>query len=157
MKVISVKIVAFFILMLLWNFSYSQKSSFTTYGKNFQEINIIPVNEVPKKLNANDSLSGVFTGIIESSCKMKGCWMTVRSDKGDPFRITFEDYGFFVPKEGLSDKKALFSGYCIRKTTSVAELQHYAEDAGKGKNEIALITKPKEEFRFVASGVKIEE
>jgi hypothetical protein len=43
------------------------------------------------------------------------------------------------------------------KTTSVAELQHYAEDAGKSKEEIAKITEPKLELTFVADGVIVKK
>jgi hypothetical protein len=37
----------------------------------------------------------------------------------------------------------------------VAELQHYAEDAGKSKEEIAKINSPKTELTFVADGVLV--
>ena len=39
--------------------------------------------------------------------------------------------------------------------TSVDELKHLAEDAGKSEAEIAKITEPKKEFKFLADGVVI--
>ncbi len=45
------------------------------------------------------------------------------------------------------------NGYAFRDVTPVDELRHYAEDAGKSKEEIAAITQPKEEMKFLASGV----
>jgi len=41
--------------------------------------------------------------------------------------------------------------------TSVAELKHYAEDEGKSKKEIAEITAPKIEYKFLAHGVLISK
>jgi hypothetical protein len=35
----------------------------------------------------------------------------------------------------------------------VEELKHLAEDAGKSKEEIEAITEPKEELKFLATGV----
>jgi len=34
-------------------------------------------------------------------------------------------------------------------------LRHFAEDAGKTKNEIAEITEPKKEIVFQATGIKV--
>jgi hypothetical protein len=39
----------------------------------------------------------------------------------------------------------------------VDDLKHFAEDEGKTPEEIAKITEPKEELKFLASGVKILE
>ena len=43
------------------------------------------------------------------------------------------------------------------KETGVAELQHYATDAGKSEDEIAKITAPKKEFFIEASGVLMKK
>ena len=47
---------------------------------------------------------------------------------------------------------------CIRDSNkvSVADLKHYAEDAGKSEDEIAKITEPKIEYAFEANGVLIK-
>ena len=57
-----------------------------------------------------------------------------------------------MPKD-ISGRKVVMQGIAYREVTSVDELRHYAEDAGKSAAEIALITKPKEELKFMASGV----
>ena len=41
------------------------------------------------------------------------------------------------------------------KTTPVEELRHYAQDARKSKEEIALITEPKEEISLTAKGILV--
>jgi hypothetical protein len=50
----------------------------------------------------------------------------------------------------------IVEGKAFVKETSVKELQHYAEDAGKTKEEIAKIIAPKKEFAFVANGVLLD-
>ena len=93
-------------------------------------------------------------GEVESVCQAAGCWMKIKLADGKTMRVTFKDYGFFVPKD-ISGKKVIFEGTPSIKTTSVAELKHYAEDAGKSKEEIAKINEPKTELSFVANGVLV--
>ncbi|MCP9767055.1 DUF4920 domain-containing protein [Lacihabitans sp. LS3-19] len=93
-------------------------------------------------------------GEVESVCQAAGCWMKIKTADGQTMRVTFKDYGFFVPKD-IAGKKVVFEGIPAVKSTSVAELQHYAEDAGKSKEEIAKITEPKTELTFVAEGVLV--
>jgi hypothetical protein len=57
-----------------------------------------------------------------------------------------------MPKD-CSGKSVIAHGKTFKKTTSVAELKHLAEDAGKTKKEIKKIKAPKEEIRFEADGV----
>jgi hypothetical protein len=72
-------------------------------------------------------------------------------------RVTFKDYGFFVPTDGVEGMQTVFEGYAKKTTTSVASLQHFAQDAGKPEAEITQITEPKEEITFVATGVLIRK
>jgi hypothetical protein len=80
--------------------------------------------------------------------------MKVKMDDGQTMRVTFKDYGFFVPKD-IAGKNIVFEGNAKTKTTSIEELRHYAEDAGKSKDEIAKITEPKTELTFEANGVLV--
>jgi len=81
----------------------------------------------------------------------------VQDENGVSTRVTFKDYGFFVPKDSAAGKEVVFSGVARRKITDVATLRHYAEDAGKTQEEIDAIMEPKEEIEFVANGVVIYE
>lgn len=49
----------------------------------------------------------------------------------------------------------VMTGFAYWDSTSVAELQHYAEDRGASEEEIAAITEPMGEVKFKATGVKI--
>ena len=48
------------------------------------------------------------------------------------------------------------NGKAFKEVTTVEELRHYAEDEGKSEEEIAAITEPVEEYKFVADGVIME-
>jgi Domain of unknown function (DUF4920) len=109
---------------------------------------------VPKMANV-DSMPAKVTAKVSQVCQKKGCWMTLVSEKGHPpMRVTFKDYAFFMPKD-LSGKEVVVQGFAFVETTSVDVLRHYAEDAGKTKEEIAAITQPKRELSFEAAGVVI--
>jgi hypothetical protein len=66
--------------------------------------------------------------------------------------VQFKDYGFFVPKD-IAGRQVVIEGYAYRAVTPIEDLKHYAEDAGKSQEEIDAITEPKEELKFLASGV----
>lgn len=82
--------------------------------------------------------------------------MTIKPmENEDPvFTVKFKDYGFFMPKE-ISGDKVLVQGKAFRQVTDVESLRHYARDAGKSEEDIALITDPKEEWIFIADGVEL--
>ncbi|MBP7515759.1 MAG: DUF4920 domain-containing protein, partial [Flavobacteriales bacterium] len=92
---------------------------------------------------------------IITSCQKKGCWMDVQLPNNEVMKVKFLDYAFFVPTEGLEGKTAILNGVATKETIDVATLQHYAEDAGKTKEEIAQITEPRTEITFLADGVLI--
>jgi len=95
------------------------------------------------------------TGEVSAVCKKKGCWMKMDMGDESDMRITFKDYGFFVPLD-CDGKVATIEGKAYIQETSVEDLRHYAEDAGKSKEEIAAITEPLRELTFEATGVIIE-
>ena len=66
-----------------------------------------------------------------------------------------KNYGFFVPKEGAEGKLAVVNGKLSIDTLSVAQLKHYAQDAGKSEEEISLIDKQEITMSFLAEGVII--
>ena len=126
----------------------------TTYGKDFKAEKTMTLADLTKTLKDGET-EVVVTGTITSSCSKKGCWMTMSVPNQEDVRVTFKDYKFFVPTEGLEGKTAIVKGLAKMQTTDVATLQHLAEDAGKSKEEIAEITEDKKEITLVATGVQI--
>ena len=97
-----------------------------------------------------------ISGIIQSSCPMKGCWMEIKTNDETVF-VKFKDYSFFVPVKGIKGKKATIKGDIFFDTLSVAEQKHYAYDAGKSSEEINNINKPKVIATAIAEGVLIQD
>ena len=125
------------------------------FGEYGQPIDIMNALAIDKVAEFKDGEKIQLATTIESTCAMKGCWMEVKDGKGGTMRVTFKDYGFFVPTEGMEGKETVIEGILEKKTYTVDELRHFAEDAGKSAEEVALITEPKEEFSFIAEGVVI--
>ncbi|MCB0519316.1 MAG: DUF4920 domain-containing protein [Lewinellaceae bacterium] len=105
------------------------------------------------KMQGVDSMAVKVKGKVTGVCQAKGCWMNITDEaSGKEMFVKFKDYGFFMPKD-IAGREVIMEGYAFREITPVEELRHYAEDEGKSKEEIDAITEPKEEMKFMASGV----
>ncbi len=126
---------------------YGEKVSTTSDAMN--------INDVVTKLNAGAEFpdTKIKAKIVEV-CPNKGCWLKLELENGETAMVKMKDYGFFLPT-AAKGKTVLIDGEVKIKTTSVAELKHYAEDAKKSKEEIAAITKPEKEVRVTAKGIMI--
>lgn len=105
-----------------------------------------------KTLKAGDTLNVKFASKIKEVCTKKGCWMKLPLGEETETMVRFKDYGFFMPLDS-KDSEVIVEGKAYVTETSVNDLRHYAEDAGKTAGEIAKITEPKREFAFEAHGV----
>ena len=108
------------------------------------------------ELKPGDTIPASFTSTVNSVCKMKGCWMNLEIPGDEDVSVKFKDYGFFVPKD-IEGKEVVVEGKAFLKVVSVEDQKHFAEDAGKSKEEIAAITKPKQELAFLADGVLLKQ
>lgn len=95
----------------------------------------------------------LIEGDVKKVCEKKGCWMQV-SDGKTEIRMTFKDYGFFVPKDAIG-ARVVAQGRVIEKVESVKDQKHYLKDAGAPKDAIEAIKDPKSTKSFVASGLKL--
>lgn len=140
------------VFYLFSNISFSQ--SIDKYGEefNYEKTENYELNK--KSLLNNLSSKIKIKGEILSTCPMKGCWMKL-SVAQDTILVRFKDYGFFVPKIGAEGKLAVVNGQIFIDTLSIPQLKHYAEDAGKSKEEISKITNPEITISFLAEGVVI--
>ena len=137
----------FFILSLISIYSQDNETKF--YGEKFNLKNVDNLLEL-------SSTKVKVKGKILSTCPMKGCWMNMLVSN-DTVLVRFKDYGFFVPKQGVDGSSAIVNGFLSIDTLSVAQLRHYAEDAGKKTEEIMKIKKPKITLSFLADGVAIQK
>jgi Domain of unknown function (DUF4920) len=126
------------------------------FGDTITVDGAVPVAQLMAQLSGKDSVKIKLEGTIKEVCQNKGCWMTMSLDSTHEMRVKFKDYAFFVPKDA-SGKKVVIDGWAVRDSISVADLRHYAEDAGKDKAEIEKITAPEAEINFMAGGVIIRK
>lgn len=147
----------FLVLFITPLISLSQSNKLTEslnfYGEKISTDNVIDYDTFIE--NSKIVSKSKIEGTILSSCPKKGCWMQVKIDS-DTIQVTFKNYGFFVPKTGLENKKTILEGYPKQDTISIKMLKHYAEDAGKSQKEIDKITKPEYKISFIADGVIIK-
>lgn len=134
-----------------------ETAALSHYGDSIEMTGAVPVTSLADKMETVDSLAIKLSGEITSTCSKKGCWMKMAIAPGKELRITFKDYGFFVPVKGVEGKTAVVEGYARKSVTDVTTLRHYAKDAGQSMEEINNITTPREEIIFVASGVIIKD
>lgn len=126
------------------------------YGTQISADGAINIADIPAKLAEKESVNTKIRAKVLDVCPKKGCWLTLQVNDSTTAMVKMKDYGFFLPVSAKG-KTVVIDGEAKMKTTSVAELQHYAEDAKKSKEEIAAITKPQREIRLTASGIVVVE
>ena len=144
--------IGFFLYRLF--FVFSCNNNISHYGEIITTENIVNYSEAKKLVADQGKISTKIQGTILETCAKKGCWIRLKADN-DTLFVRFKDYGFFVPTSGVEGKTAILQGEATYETLEVEQVRHYAEDAGKSKEEIELITEPEYIFSFTASGVII--
>jgi hypothetical protein len=123
-----------------------------TFGEAIAPDGAITMTDLMGQLATADSVQVKVRGTVESVCQTKGCWVNLRDPQAGDLFVKFKDYAFFLPKD-IAGREVVMEGYAYKETTSVEELKHYAEDEKKSQAEIDAITQPKDEYKFMASGV----
>jgi Domain of unknown function (DUF4920) len=126
------------------------------FGAGITSKRYIAYSDMMGELNSTDTLNITVRATVADVCKMKGCWMVLDDDAstGADVMVRFKDYGFFVPKD-IDGKEVIVEGKAYSTVVGVDELRHYAEDAGKSKEEIAMITEEETQYAFLATGVRV--
>lgn len=132
-----------------------EQNNYSYFGDSITTEGCIDVNGLLAQLEGKDSIHTKVEGKIEEVCQKKGCWMNIPIGEDQMMRVSFKDYAFFMPKDAAG-KTVVIEGFAYNDTISVAELKHFAEDAGKTKEEIARINDPKVSISFEAHGVIIK-
>jgi len=155
-----------FVAILIWScggegqpakVSVSEEGNEVLYfGDEISTDGAIPLADMVSQLSEKDTVFTKVSGVVDKVCKKKGCWMNIVNDNGDEVFVKFKDYKFFMPLD-CEGAKVVMDGFATVEETSVEELRHYAEDEGKSKEEIAAITEPAKEMKFLAHGVVMTE
>ncbi|MBC3542384.1 DUF4920 domain-containing protein [Rufibacter sediminis] len=124
------------------------------YGKKVKAAKAVSADKLAQKVTPEAPFAGQMEGTVVEVCKKKGCFMKLARENGESIMVKFTDYAFFMPQD-IVGKKVVLEGTATMKETSMERLQHFAEDAGKSKEEIAKITKPVQEIEITADGVLV--
>lgn len=125
------------------------------YGEVTEKGTVVTANDVETKM-VDNKYEGKVKGKVVEVCKAMGCWAKLQKDDGTTIMIKVKDHEFAMP-EDIVGKIVLAEGTAQVKETSVNMLKHYAEDAGKSKEEIDKIKEPKKEVLMTVKGVKVVE
>ena len=125
------------------------------FGEKINAKKAISFEKLLTKMEKDGGFEGKVMVNVKTVCQVSGCWMDVfGEDKSNTMFVQFKDYGFFMPLD-LAGGKVVMQGQAYVDVTSVEDLRHFAEDKGASEEEIAAITEPKEELKFLAEGVMI--
>lgn len=87
---------------------------------------------------------------VAKVCQKKGCFFVANQD-GYSARITFKDYGFFIPTDSQGKTVKLVGTFNV-KELSEEQAKHYAEDAGEDPE---AIKGPQKEYSIVATSIMV--
>jgi len=111
--------------------------------KDAKPIPLAKVLAAPK-----DGQVVLVEGVIRRACEKMGCWMELApAGGGDGVRVTFKDYGFFVPTDSAG-AQARVAGSLHVTTLTPEEVAHL-------KSEGAQVKKGGREVQLVATGVEL--
>jgi len=114
----------------------------------------LPTNQAPLPLSAvlskpEDGKKVLVEGVVRRACSQMGCWMELApAEGGQGVRVTFKDYGFFVPTDSAGAKAR------VQGTVKVAQLspeqaEHLRAEGG------SMPAGAQREVRLVATGVEL--
>lgn len=125
-----------------------------TRGEALKGAPAVKLADLLAKPQAHDGKTVLLEGQVRKACERKGCWMelaTAKDAKGPGVRVTFKDYGFFVPLDSAGSTAR------VEGVVKVADLSD--ERAKHYESEGAIVPrgsdgKPRE-VQLVASGVEL--
>jgi len=99
--------------------------------------------------NPEDGKTVLVEGVVRRACSQMGCWMELApSEGGAGMRVTFKDYGFFVPTDSAG-AKARVQGTLKVAELSAAQAEHLRAEGG------SMSAGAQREVRLVATGVEL--
>jgi Domain of unknown function (DUF4920) len=123
------------------------------YGAEIKSKTPLSLAAAIKQLDSKPSADVLIESKVDKVCVVKGCWMALtNSNAKDDVRVTFKDYGFFVPSS-IIGKTVLVEGKLEKVVMSLEDTKHYVKDAG---GDPSTVTTPRTEYRIVANGVQVK-
>lgn len=127
-------------------------TAWKTYGQPVRARRVRSLEKVLSRPGRHLSRPLVMEGRVVEVCAKKGCWMAL-GDGERQVRVTFEGYGFFVPRD-IEGATARVAGILSETVVPVEDVRHYLEDAGRHE-EAARVREPERTLTFEATGVML--
>jgi hypothetical protein len=114
----------------------------------------LPKNQAALPLSAvlskpEDGKKVLVEGVVRRACSQMGCWMELApAEGGQGVRVTFKDYGFFVPADSAG-AKARVQGTVKVAQLSAEQAEHLRAEGG------SMPAGSQREVRLVATGVEL--
>lgn len=123
---------------------------YEVFGTELDVESLVPVS-LTEIINGGDEVDEItlLTSVSEV-CAKKGCFF-IAQDGDLTARITFKDYGFFIPTDSQGKEVILVGDFSVE-TLTEEKAKHYAEDAGQDASEIKGEQK---EYSIVATSVVV--
>ena len=123
-----------------------------TRGDVLGDSPLVSLQDVMSDVDAYLDKKVTVEGSVNKVCQMKGCWMELVADNATSgVRVTFKDYGFFVPTDSQG-RAATLEGVFETNVFSKADADHLiAEGVELTRNADGTAT----ELSFVAAGVEL--
>ena len=125
------------------------------YGAPIGAGESVKLSQVMATPEAYKDKNVVVEGEVRRACSTKGCWMEVAESKDAKTpgcRVTFKDYGFFVPKDSAGSHARMQAVVAVE-TVAAETVEHLEGEGAKFANKNGDGTA--NEVRLVASGVEL--
>lgn len=126
------------------------------FGKPLGQSPEVALAEILKSPEQFHERRVVVDGHVSRACSRKGCWMELAVDSSEEAprcRVTFENYGFFVPKDSAGSRARLEGTVQVTQVKPDA-VKHYESEGAKFPEKVA--DGSAREVRLVATGVELE-
>ena len=128
-------------------------ASGVVYGEVKDKGDLVSIDKLESSLKEN-KYSGKVTGKVIEVCQAMGCWVKLQKTDGSTILVKAKDHGFTMPKD-IVGKNVIVEGEANATEISEKMRKHYAQDAGKSKDEIEKIKGSSKELTISANGVKV--
>ena len=121
------------------------------YGSAFEPGATVALTSLLANPKAYAEQSVTTEGHVQRACSRKGCWMEIGTGD-DSCRVTFKDYGFFVPTDSAG-AEARIQGRITTQRIEPARVAHLEQEGAKFKHREADGSAT--EVQFIASAVQL--
>ena len=124
----------------------------TVRGQKIDQAPNVKLADLIRSPEGHDGKAVVVEGKVRRACERMGCWMELAdSDQARGVRVTFKDYGFFVPLDSAGARAKVAGTVKVVKLSDAAAA-HYESEGGH-------VAKPskgeRREVQLVATGVEL--